>query len=89
MRGQINERVFKVLGSGGCPIVDAVPSYRELYYDNELLIADNVNHFHELVKELLNNEELNNYYREVGKTATLARHTYEHRARKIMEDYNA
>lgn len=80
MKGQINERVFKVLGSRGCPVVDAVPAYRELYAEDELLIAENPAHFVELVELLLKEDGLNRTYREKGQKATLDRHTYNHRA---------
>ena len=84
MKGQINERVFKVLGAGGCPVVDAVPAYRELYSDDELLIAENVEHFHFLINSVLENEELNISYRKKGYEATLSRHTYSHRAIEFL-----
>ena len=84
MRGQINERVFKVLGSGGCPVVDAVPAYKELYSEDELLIAENEEHFHHLIKNLLSDRELNNLYRKKGMEATLSRHTYSHRAIEFL-----
>ena len=93
MSGQINERVFKVLGSAGCPIVDAVPAYRELYSEDELLVANNTNDFNNLVQRLLDDKEFNNHYRKKGKEATLARHTYSHRAVEFLrlcgieEDY--
>lgn len=86
MKGQINERVFKVLGSKGCPVVDAVPAYRELYAEDELLISNNPQHFAALVEMLLEDEEMNRTYREKGRKATLARHTYQHRARQFMDE---
>lgn len=86
MKGQINERVFKVFGSGGCAVADAVPAYRELFSEDELLIADNPGHFGELVRMLLNDTALNNTYRERGLAATLARHTYLHRATDMLRD---
>lgn len=85
LKGQINERVFKVLGSGGCPVVDAVPAYRELYDEDELLVAENPEHFHALIRELLSNEELNYQYRMNGYTATMSKHTYKHRAQEFMK----
>lgn len=85
LRGQINERVFKVLGSMGCAVVDAVPAYRELYNEDELLIADNADHFEELVRCLLVDEDLNWQMRMKGYKATMDRHTYHHRAQKYLE----
>jgi len=85
LKGQINERVFKVLGSMGCPVVDAVSAYRELYSEDELLVSDGPEHFAELVEDLLKNEEMNCTYRNKGNKATIERHTYEHRAVTLMD----
>ncbi len=85
LKGQINERVFKVLGSYGCAVVDAVPAYRELYSEEELLVSDSPESFRDLVLALLNDDELNSRYRRGGYEATLNRHTYTHRARTILE----
>jgi len=86
LKGQINERVFKVLGSGGCPVVDAVPAYRELYSEDELLLSESPEHFSELVNMLLDNPDMNNEYRKKGNAATLSRHTYIHRAQSFLQD---
>ena len=88
LHGQINERVFKIFGSGGCPVVDDVPWYRELYGENELLIASGPNDFREIVRSLLENEDLNMQFRQSGLEATLSRHTYEHRVRQLLLDIN-
>ena len=85
LKGQINERVFKVLGSFGCTVVDAVPAYRELYSEDELLVSDGPENFRDLVRSLLENDELHHRYRQRGHEATLQRHTYAHRARTILE----
>ena len=85
LKGQINERVFKVLGSRGCPVVDAVPAYRELFSEDELLVSDGPEHFADLVECLLKDEEMNYAYRKKGHKATLERHTYEHRAVTLMD----
>ncbi len=84
LKGQINERVFKVAGSKGCAVVDAVPEYRELYGVDELLVADNPQDFREIIETLLKDENLRNKYAESGHSATMARHTYAHRAREVL-----
>jgi len=84
LKGQINERAFKVMGSFGCTVVDAVPAYRELYTEEELLVAENADHFHEIVTTLLSDDDLRNRYRLRGHEATLQRHTYRHRAEEIL-----
>ena len=84
MKGQINERVFKVFGSGGVAITDDVPVYRELYGEGELLISSNPSHFSKLVRDLLNDRDMNLEYRKRGLAATLSRHTYIHRAKEML-----
>ncbi len=84
LKGQINERAFKVMGSFGCTVVDAVPAYRELYSEDELLVAESPEHFRDLVMELLHDEPRNQHYRMRGYAATMQRHTYQHRAKEIL-----
>jgi hypothetical protein len=84
LKGQINERAFKVMGSLGCTVVDAVPAYRELYAEEELLVSENPGHFHEIVRALLRDDDLRNRYRLRGHEATMQRHTYRHRAEEIL-----
>jgi hypothetical protein len=85
LRGQINERVFKILGSGGMTIVDAVPSYRELFTEEELIIPKDVNEFYSVLRELLTNDSLRCQFSQRGYEAVIARHTYIHRARQILQ----
>ncbi len=84
LRGQINERALKVMGSFGCTVVDAVPAYRELYSEDELLVAENCEHFRDLVMALLSDDDMYDRYRVRGYAATLQRHTYRHRAEEIL-----
>lgn len=86
LHGQINERVFKVLGCGGGTVVDAVPAYRELFSEDELLIPQDENEFNEFVKELLINEQLRNKFIKKGYEAVRNRHTYIHRARVVLKE---
>ncbi|OBQ17353.1 glycosyltransferase [Anabaena sp. AL93] len=80
----INERVFKVLGSGGMTITDATPAYREWFTEEELLVPTSVNEFYEMVHLLLNDEGLNTKYRQAGYKAVLHSHTYVHRAKLVL-----
>ena len=84
--GQINERVFKVLGAGGMTIVDAIPAYRELFSDEELLVPKNEKEFREIIYELLDNNSLREEYRRRGYDAIVARHTYVHRVKVILNE---
>jgi hypothetical protein len=80
-----NERVFKVLGSGGCSITDAIPGYREWFNDDELAVPGSLQEYHEMVRALLNDDAINQRYRERGYQAIRERHTYAHRARQLLQ----
>ena len=80
----LNERVFKVLGSGGATIVDAIPAYRELFSEDELPIPRDEKEFTEIAREMLRNKDLRQKYSRCGRDAVISRHTYVHRARSIL-----
>jgi glycosyltransferase involved in cell wall biosynthesis len=81
----LNERVFKVLGSGGMTITDVAPGYREWFNEDELLVPSNLEDYHELVQRALTDEDFNREYRRRGYEAVQARHTYSHRAKTLLE----
>lgn len=85
LHGNINERVFKVLGSGGVTVVDAVPAYRELFTEEELIIPEDERAFARSVRQLLGDAALRAEYGRRGYRAVLSRHTYGHRARMILK----
>lgn len=85
MNLDLNERVFKVLGSGGCSVTDAIPGYREWFREDELAVPTSLAEYHELVHALLTDDALNLRYRERGYQAIVKRHTYAHRAATILE----
>lgn len=80
-----NERVFKVLGSGGFTITDAVPGYRQWFAEEELLVPRSVEEFHELVQLALMDDDFNQRYRVCGQRAVKERHQYSHRAMKALK----
>jgi hypothetical protein len=84
LHGQINERVFKILGCGGVTVVDAVPAYRDFFSDDELPIADDPDDFRDRAHELLRGEPARERWRERGFKAVMERHTYVHRARELL-----
>ena len=88
LHGQINERVFKVLGSGGFPIVDNIPQYRDLFHADELLISENADDFRDKVDYFLSRPDEREKYMIAGKAAVLTRHTYLHRAESFMKNMN-
>jgi len=80
----VNERVFKVLGSGGLAVTDVTPAYREWFSQTELLVPGDLNEYHERIQQILNEGDAYNEYRRRGHEAVLQRHTYAHRARAIL-----
>jgi hypothetical protein len=80
----INERVFKVLGCGGLAVTDVTPAYREWFSEEELLVPHNIDEYHEIMRQILNNDDPYKEYRQRGYEAVLQRHTYSHRARAIL-----
>lgn len=83
--GDIVERVFKVLGSGGLAVTDAVPHYAEIFGKDELLHPASTDEYRDMVHAALADDSLNARYRAAGLKAILERHTYVHRARKVLE----
>lgn len=88
LTGDIVERSFKVLGSGGLAVTDVVPSYHELFEPDELLVPGSVQEYHDMVKRALTDDDFNQAYRRKGYDATVKRHTYAHRAMKILKLLN-
>jgi hypothetical protein len=80
----LNERVFKILGSGGMTVTDVVPAYREWFSEEELLVPSNLDEFHDFVHHALTDDDFNARYRQTGYAAVMARHTYAHRARTLL-----
>lgn len=80
----INERVFKVLGSGGMAITDVTPAYRQFFNEKELLVPNSVDEFHDFVWQILNDEGFSRSYRRRGFQAVMNRHTYAHRALTVL-----
>ncbi len=81
----LNERVFKVLGSGGMTITDVTPAYREWFGEDELLVPGNLDEYHDMVHRALTDDDYSTRQRQKGHAAVMARHTYAHRARTLLE----
>jgi len=82
--GDITERVFKIMGSGGVALPNAVRFYKELFKEDELYVPEDEADFHDMAKTLLNDEDINAKYRKKGYEAIKSKHTYAHRAEQIM-----
>lgn len=83
--GTFYERPFKVAGSGGLAITDVAPAYRELFSDDEFLMPRTTDEYHEMMRKALSDDDWNLKWREREYKAVLAKHTYRHRAQKILE----
>ena len=86
LMGDVNERVFKVLGSGGLCIPDSVSAYRDLFTEDELLVPKSVEEFHQLMSYVMNNPSVGAHWRNTGIKAVLAKHAYLHRVRTFLEE---
>lgn len=82
---EVNERAYKVMGSGGLTVTDPVGAYRELFSSDELLTAATAREYHENVALVLADADAAEALRSAGLQAVLARHTYAHRARTMIE----
>ena len=82
--GDIVERVFKIMGSGGLAVTDVTPFYRDLFASDELLVPGSLDEYHHIIRQALSDDDFNRRYREKGYRAVLKRHTYAHRAEQIL-----
>jgi hypothetical protein len=80
----LNERVFKVLGSGGVTVTDAVAAYRDWFTEDELLVPRSLEEFHQFMELLANDPAARQEYARRGAQAIQDRHTYVHRARSVL-----
>jgi hypothetical protein len=85
MNIDINERVYKVLGSGGLCITDAVRAFGDLFGKGELLVPESADEYHDMVRAALGDDRAFGSYREAGYKAVRERHTYAHRAQTALE----
>jgi hypothetical protein len=81
----LNERVFKVLGSGGLCVTDVTPAYSCLFAPDELLIPRDLDQYHDMVQSVMKDPPAFSSYRESGYKAVRARHTYKHRAEQVLQ----
>lgn len=84
LTGDIVERAFKVMGCGGLALPDVAPGYGELFSEDELLMPQTVEQYHEMMQMVLNDPEANQRYRTNGHAAVMSRHLYTHRAARVM-----
>jgi len=85
LTGDTVERPFKIMGCKGLTVLD-LPCYRELFAEDEALIATTPREYGELVRDILEDGAPYASYRRRGYEAVCERHTYVHRARTIVQE---
>jgi Glycosyl transferases group 1 len=86
--GDICERVYKVLGSGGLCITDTTRAHRDIFSSRELLVPESLDEYHQLVRSIFHDPSKFDSYREAGYRAVRERHTYRHRALEILKYFD-
>ena len=82
---EITERYLKTPACRAFCIADENPALREIFEEEEMLQATNVEHFHDLVRQYLNGKIDTDSWRQRGYEAVLKKHTYKHRALQILQ----
>jgi GT2 family glycosyltransferase len=82
--GLVSNRVLEVLACGGCIVSDALPGLDELV-DHAVPTFSDPSELVRLVTELLDDPERRSGLATRGRTAVLAAHTWEHRARTLVD----
>ena len=83
--GDIVERVFKIMGSGGLAVTDINEHYKSIFKKDEVLIPKTINEYKDLINTCLNDKDFNWRYRMRGLKAISNYHTYTHRAKLIIK----
>ena len=82
---EINERTFKILACGGFQLSDNVRLMRRFFSASELVTAEGGRDWFDTVDYYLRHPEERASIAEAGRTKVLAKHTYHHRARQILD----
>jgi hypothetical protein len=82
----VPERPFAVLGSGGLTVLDCNPSFKYLFDENDVLTPDTLEQYHGMMNTMLCNGKLNRLYRKRGFAAVMEKHTFAHRAQKLLDE---
>lgn len=88
MMAEITERYLKAPACAGFCIADQNPALREVFTNDEMLQAENPEHFHQLVRDSLAGKIDRTAWALKGYQAVLKRHTYAHRAVQILNLLN-
>ena len=86
---EVNERVFKLASCKSFFISDQIASLTEdIFTENEAVVAQDPNSFHDLVEEALNNPEMRSSHASACYETVMKNHTYAHRVQQIMESFS-
>jgi len=81
----VNERLFQIAGAGGFQIADDNPQIREFYDKDEVICVKNGTELGEKMEEFIKDPGKRWDYIEKAKKKTLAKHTYRHRCKQLLE----
>jgi hypothetical protein len=84
LNADVTERYVKAPACRAFCIADHNPGFREAFTEEEVLQAENPEHFHYLVREMLANRIDRDSWAQKGYLAAISRHTYVHRALQII-----
>jgi spore maturation protein CgeB len=83
---EVNERIFKLAASKAFFISDPIASLTEdIFVNDEAVIADNPEHFRDLVDTFLDKPHLRDTHIQECYDTVMSSHTYEHRANDIIQ----
>ena len=83
---EVNERIFKLAASKAFFISDPIASLTEdIFANDEAVIADNPEHFRDLVDTFLDKPHLRDTHIQECYDTVMSSHTYEHRANDIIQ----
>lgn len=87
--GEITERYLKAPACKAFCIADENPALGDIFNSDEILQAQNAEHFHSIVNDYLNDKIDTVYWARKGYDAVIQRHTYYHRALQIYNAINS
>ena len=82
------ERIFRVMGTGGFCISDYVEEGRGLFTEDELLMGEDPQAYHELVRHFVAHPEERLPFIQKGREAVLRSHTYHHRVAQFLRAWS-
>ncbi|MEE8483103.1 MAG: glycosyltransferase, partial [Nitrospinota bacterium] len=89
IKNDLNMRVFEALCSGSMLLTDDADGLSDFFEDGKHLVVFNDENITELAGRYLENEKERETIASAGRTEVLKRHTYFHRAQKIIETMRA